>query len=271
MSTPKLTASYVTLAGAGFAEPPRFTFRQRCEAASAAGFARIGIHLNDLKALKSADVSDILSDNDLELGEIEFFAGWAAPGAESATRATLEKVRGLAVTTGGGDHLSSGDFVGGPLDIDGAGTRLNSAAEAVADLGLNIAVEAFAWSAINSVPTASDLLARVDARNAGHLLDVWHFYNTGSTPEAITNLDVTTVAAVQLNDGPRVYDNFLWNARNTRLLPGEGDLDVSGFISALKSIGYDGPFGIESSYPAFRQLDVDEAAARAFDATMKFF
>ena len=271
MSTPRLTASYVTLAGAGFAEPPRFTFRQRCEAASAAGFAQIGIHLNDLKTLKAADVADILSDNDLELGEIEFFAGWAAPGAESATRATLQKVRQLAVTTGGGDHLSSGDFVGGPLDIDGAGTRLNSAAEAVADLGLNIAVEAFAWSRINSVPIASDLLTRVDARNAGHLLDVWHFYNTGSTPEAITNLDVTTVAAVQLNDGPRVYDNFLWNARNTRLLPGEGDLDVSGFISALKSIGYDGPFGIESSYPAFRQLDVGEAAARAFDATMKFF
>jgi sugar phosphate isomerase/epimerase len=271
MSTPKLTASYVTLAGAAFAAPPRFTFRQRCEAASAAGFARIGIHVNDLKTLKAADVADILSDNNLELGEIEFFAGWAAPGAESATRATLEKVRELAASTGGGDHLSSGDFVGGQLDIDGAAKRLNSAAEAVADVGLNIAVEAFAWSAINSVSTASDLLTRVDVRNAGHLLDVWHFYNTGSTTEAITNLDATTVAAVQLNDGPRVYDNFLWNARNTRLLPGEGDLDVSGFISALTCIGYDGPFGIESSYPAFRQLDVDEAAARAFDATMKFF
>ena len=108
---------------------------------------------------------------------------------------------------------------------------------AVADVGLKIAVEAFAWSAINSVPTACDLLARVDAPNAGHLLDVWHFYNTGSTTESITDLDVTTVAAVQLNDGPRVHDNFLWNARNTRLLPGEGDLDVRGFVTTLKSIG----------------------------------
>ena len=194
MSTPRLTASYVTLAGAGFAEPPRFTFRQRCEAASAAGFARIGVHLNDLKTLETADVADILSDNDLELGEIEFFAGWAAPGAESATRATLEKARELAVSTGGGDHLSSGDFAGGPLDIDGAAARLKGAAEAVADVGLTIAVEAFGWSAITSVPTASALLARADAHNAGHLLDVWHFYNTGSTAEAITNLDVTTVA-----------------------------------------------------------------------------
>ena len=271
MSTPKLTASYVTLAGAGFTEPPRFTFRQRCEAASAAGFARIGIHLNDLKTLESTDVADILSDNDLELGEIEFFAGWAASGSESTSQSTLAKVRELAASTGGGDHLSSGDFVGGPLDIDGAASRLKCAAETVADVGLNIAVEAFAWSAINSVPTASALLTRADAHNAGHLLDVWHFYNTGSTTESIADLDVTTVVAVQLNDGPRVHDNFLWNARNTRLLPGEGDLDVRGFVTTLKSIGYDGPFGIESSYPEFRQLDVGEAAARAFDATMKFF
>ena len=261
MSTPKLTASYVTLAGAGFAEPPRFTFRQRCEAASAVGFARIGIHLNDLKTLKSADVADILSDNNLELGEIEFFAGWAAPGAESATRATLEKVRELAATTGGGDHLSSGDFVGGPLDIDGAATRLNDAAEAVADVGLDIAVEAFAWSAINSVPTTSALLARADARNAGHLLDVWHFYNTGST--------------TRIDHRPRRRNRRRCATQRrpprARLLPGGGDLDVRGFVTAVKSIGYDGPFSIESSYPEFRELDIAEAAALAFDATMKFF
>jgi NAD(P)-dependent dehydrogenase (short-subunit alcohol dehydrogenase family) len=35
-------------------------------------------------------------------------------------------------------------------------------------------------------------------------------------------------------------------------------------------LGYDGPFGIESSYPEFRELDVDQAAVRAFDAAMKF-
>jgi sugar phosphate isomerase/epimerase len=104
-------------------------------------------------------------------------------------------VRELAATTGGGDHLSSGDFAGDPLDIGGAAARLKSAAAAVADVGLNIAVEAFAWSAINSVPTASALLARADAHNAGHLLDVWHFYNTGINTESIADLDVTTVVA----------------------------------------------------------------------------
>ena len=70
MTIPILTARYVTLAGAGFTEPPRFTFRQRCEAASAAGFARIGIHLNDLTTLKPTDVADILSVfRQLDVGE----------------------------------------------------------------------------------------------------------------------------------------------------------------------------------------------------------
>jgi sugar phosphate isomerase/epimerase len=92
---------------------------------------------------------------------------------------------------------------------------LESAAGAVADIGLRIAVEAFAWSAINSVPTTSALLARANASNAGHLLDVWHFYNTGSTTESITDLDVATVAAVQLNDGPRVHDYFREGAIST--------------------------------------------------------
>jgi hypothetical protein len=49
MSAPTLTASYVTLTGAGF--------------------ARIGIHLNDFETLGVTDVADILSGNDLELGE----------------------------------------------------------------------------------------------------------------------------------------------------------------------------------------------------------
>jgi sugar phosphate isomerase/epimerase len=271
MSTPTLTASYITLAGAGFTEPPRFTFRERCEAASAAGFARIGIHLNDLNTLAATDVAEILSDNGIELGEIEFFAGWAAPGAEQATQLALEKVRELAAVTGGGDHLSSGDFAGGVLDMDGAASRLKNAAVALTAAGVTVAVEAFPWSAINSVPTATALLARTDDRNIGHLLDVWHFFNTGSTTESLTELDATTIAAVQLNDGARVHDNYLQSARNARLLPGEGDLDVRGFLTALESISYHGPFSVESSYPEFRELDVTEAAARAFEATMKFF
>jgi hypothetical protein len=34
VTDPDLVASYITLAGSGFTEPPRYTFRERCEAAA---------------------------------------------------------------------------------------------------------------------------------------------------------------------------------------------------------------------------------------------
>lgn len=45
---PGLVASFFTLSGAGFADPPRNTFIERCEAAAAAGFTGIGLHADDL-------------------------------------------------------------------------------------------------------------------------------------------------------------------------------------------------------------------------------
>ena len=48
MSAPDLVASFFTLSGAGFGEPPRNGFEQRCAAAAAAGFAGIGMHAADL-------------------------------------------------------------------------------------------------------------------------------------------------------------------------------------------------------------------------------
>ena len=74
------------------------------------------------------------------------------------------------------------------------------------------------------------------------------------------------VAAVQLNDGPLVTDDFLKHARAQRKLPGDGDLDVVGLIRAVQASGYSGPYCVEVNTPEFRALPVDEAARRAADA-----
>ena len=53
---PGLVASFFTLSGAGFAEPPRNSFIERCEAAAAAGFTGIGLHVDDLPRTIAAGV-----------------------------------------------------------------------------------------------------------------------------------------------------------------------------------------------------------------------
>ena len=98
------------------------------------------------------------------------------------------------------------------------------------------------------------------------MIDVWHFYNGGAGPELLAGRPAGTVAAVQLNDGPLVHEDFLRHARAQRRLPGEGELDVVGLIRAVRDTGFDGPWCVEVNTPEHNALPVTEAAKRAADA-----
>ena len=136
----------------------------------------------------------------------------------------------------------------------------------LAGAGLTVAVEAFPWSALSSPMLAAQVLAEAAAPNAGLMIDVWHFFNAGADPEWLAGQPIGTVAAVQLNDGPRVHDDFLQYARSDRRLPGNGDLDVVGLLQAVVGSGFDGPYCVEANTPEFRALPVTDAAHRAADA-----
>jgi sugar phosphate isomerase/epimerase len=202
---------------------------------------------------------DVLATAGLRVVEIEFLAGWAlddeGPGGEGVA---------AVADAFGGRHVSAGEFRGGELDPVAAAKRLAEAAGRAAERDLLVAVEAFPWSAIRDYGTAVDLVRRSGAPNAGLLVDVWHFFNGGASPDLLQDLPGAGVAAVQLNDGPRVHDDLLVNARATRRLPGEGELDVVGLVQAVERTGFTGPYCVEVNTPEFRALPLEEAAERAF-------
>jgi sugar phosphate isomerase/epimerase len=273
---PGLVASFFTLSGAGFVEPPRNSFIERCEAAAAAGFTGIGLHVDDLPRTIAAgvDVSEmraVLRTNGLALVEIEFLAGWAVNngthGGLSPALAGIEAVSDAL----GGRHVSAGEFSGDALldseeALDRAAKALRANADRLAERGLLVALESFPWSAITNAGITIDLLRRADAPNAGLLIDVWHFYNGGGQPGQLVDLPTAGITAFQLNDGPLVHDDFQQHARAERQLPGEGELDVVGLIRAVRGAGFTGPYCVESNTPELRNLPVAEAARRAADA-----
>jgi sugar phosphate isomerase/epimerase len=274
---PGLVASFFTLSGAGFAEPPRNGFIERCEAAAAAGFTGIGLHYDDLPRTLAAgvDVAEmqaVLRLNGLELVEIEFLGGWAfgapASGGISPHLGDIEAVADAL----GGRQVSAGEFSGGiPLDeaaLGRAAKALRANADRLAGRGLLVALESFPWSALTDIRIAVDLLRRADAPNAGLLIDVWHFYNGGGRPELLADLPAAGITGVQLNDGPLVHENFREHARAERRLPGEGDLDVVGLVRAVRRAGFNGPYCVESNTPELRALPVGEAARRAADSAV---
>lgn len=273
--SPGLVASHFTLSGAGFAEPPRNSFIERCEAAAAAGFSGIGLHCDDLSRTIVAGVVPemraVLRNHGLALVEIEFLSGWAfRSGQSGGISPSLAGIEAVADALGG-RQVSAGEFRGDTRlnteeVLEGAAKTLRANADRLGEKGLLVALESFPWSAVTNTRIAVDLLRRADAPNAGLLIDVWHFHNGGSDPDQLTDLPTAGITGFQLNDGPLVHENFQQHARAERQLPGEGELDVVRLIQAVRRAGFTGPCCVESSTPEFCDLPVAEAARRAAEA-----
>ena len=93
-----------------------------------------------------------------------------------------------------------------------------------------------------------------------------------SLMEAVAEIEALTneqVVHVHLNDAPnRSLDD---QQDFERLAPGEGIIDLAGFLGALKKIGYDGYLGVEIFSKELTALSNEDAAARAkagYDAIM---
>ena len=266
--TPELTASHVTLSGAGFGEPARIPFAERCRAAAAAGFTGIGLHAADYQLMRDAGLDDqsvrsVLAACSLTLVEVEFLSGWAnSPGhADAQSAAAVFGRMGAAFRP---HHVTAGELTADRFDIDRAAARLGAVCQYLAPSGLWVAVEAFPWSGLKDVATARAVVERSGAPNAGLMIDVWHFYNSRSALADLDGLAPQQILAVQLNDGHLVDHDYLLEARRGRLLPGDGQLDVAGLVTGLHERGFRGPYCVEVSHPGYRDLPAGEMAAQAF-------
>jgi sugar phosphate isomerase/epimerase len=277
-------ASFFTLSGSGFGQPPRHPFSDRVRAAAEAGYDGIGLHLSELtdpawNDLNTADPSRVLDHmagalhgTGLDVVEIEFVGGWCdGPGNPAVAKAAelIGEVAGrLATNTVGGNHVSVGEFTAGrSAEPQLAGRGLAELAEALTGTGYEPAIEAFAWSKIPDYGLVRDI--QTASGVGGALADTWHAFNTGCTVNGIARGEMGLVAAVQLNGGYRVHENLLAYARSTRRLPGDGDLDGEGFIRAVRAAGFTGPWCVEVNYPEFRELDAASAASGSIAAARK--
>jgi sugar phosphate isomerase/epimerase len=104
--------------------------------------------------------------------------------------------------------------------------------------------------------------------NVGLLLDAWHWYTSHESLDDIRALRPEQVVYVHVNDAPagiEVDEQF----DHTRALPGEtGVIDLSGFLKALKEIGYDGPVVCEPFKKELNDLPDDAARLRTVGEAM---
>jgi sugar phosphate isomerase/epimerase len=89
----------------------------------------------------------------------------------------------------------------------------------------------FIWTLPETVALAKD-----GGDNIGAILDVWHWHHSEGTIADITSTDKARIVHVHLSDAKPMPPEEVRD--NMRLMPGEGSIDLVGFLRALKQIGY---------------------------------
>ncbi|MGV6871830.1 sugar phosphate isomerase/epimerase family protein [Pseudochelatococcus sp. B33] len=123
-------------------------------------------------------------------------------------------------------------------------------------LGLRIMLESITYCTINSLQAADALIRDSAAPNAGLLIDTLQFFRSGAGVEQITLYDPSLFSYLQICDAPQAAPATLADrrreARENRLLPGDGELPLRELLDAL-------PAGIPIS------LEAPTAALRGYD------
>ena len=279
---PELLASYWTICGnaipATGPEYSSFDFRDRVEAISRIGFKGMGIWHADLyKTLETrslAEMRQILDDNGIEHVELEFLFDWFLDG-EKKKQSDLEKARLLdAAEALHARHLKVGDFFNTPTTVEKCAESFAALCRDAANAGIDVVFELMPFAMIDNLEDSLTMLEMADTPNGGLMIDTWHMVKMGVSNDMLAQVPGKHVLGVELNDGwlqtPHGMD---MNTETTqhRQFCGEGEFDMGGLLAAIRSIGYDGPYGVEVISKANRSLPLDVVAQKAWDTTMAQF
>jgi sugar phosphate isomerase/epimerase len=112
--------------------------------------------------------------------------------------------------------------------------------------GLNCALEFFPWANIPNLASAMDVIGRTQDPSIGVLVDSLHFERSGAPWLELESVPVERLPFCHLSDAEACYshdiDALLFVARENRLPPGEGMLDL---IRFLKTLPADCPIAVE--------------------------
>lgn len=137
--------------------------------------------------------------------------------------------------------------------IDRMARDFRELGELAARHGVRVGFEALAWGRhIHDHRDAWEVVRRADHPQVGLILDSFHTLARKIDPDTIRAIPGDRIFFVQLADAPAIPMDLLYWSRHFRNMPGEGDLEVTGFLRAVVATGYAGPFSLEIFNDQFR-------------------
>jgi sugar phosphate isomerase/epimerase len=274
-----LLASYWTLAGPVELHTGRewslFDVADRVTAAANAGFRGLGLwHADLIHILEGRGLHDlrmILDDAGIVHVELEFLWDWFLDPGTDERRRSDQLRRALLDAAGvlGARHVKVGNFAGRQVPVGLLTERFAELCAEAAECGTSVAYELMYRDATaGSLEAAQSVVQGAGAANGGLAIDLWHVVDLGVSTAAIRELPAGTVIAAEVSDGETQRPAAHRTLRDRRL-PGDGDLDIAGFVAAVRATGFRGPWGVELLSAAIGDVGPDELARRAFRSTIE--
>jgi sugar phosphate isomerase/epimerase len=104
--------------------------------------------------------------------------------------------------------------------------------------------------------------------NVGLQLDSWHWHHVGGTTRDIIAAGRDRIVHVHFNDSPDLPPDQIRD--NQRLLPGEGVINLVGFLQALQTIGYTDALSVEV-FGRLKDKTPEEAARMGLSYSLAVF
>ncbi|WP_036626010.1 sugar phosphate isomerase/epimerase family protein [Pantoea sp. AS-PWVM4] len=126
--------------------------------------------------------------------------------------------------------------------------------------GIRYMIELPAFTKFRTLKQGLEVIERVGKKNVGIVVDFWHFYAAGCTPEEVSRMNKDHIFGVHFCDG-RVPKNEgdTWDETILRsCMPGEGEIDLTRWSQAVKATGFNGAWSVELISPALWEKDSSE-------------
>jgi 4-hydroxyphenylpyruvate dioxygenase len=243
--------------------------REKLEAIAAARFDGVEIFENDLLQFAGTprDARRVCEDLGLSIDLFQPFRDFEGVGPEQLRRNLERAERKFDLMQElGAPLILVCSNVQAEIDTDPErmAEQLRELAERAGRRGLRVGYEALAWGrAVNRFAQAWEVVKRADHPHLGLILDSFHTLALKDDPRPIALLPGERIFYVQLADAPWVNTDPLTHSRHYRCFPGQGELDVPGFLGAVLDAGYTGPISLEIFNDEFRAAP---ARANAGDA-----
>src|SRR5689334_20720796 len=138
-------------------------------------------------------------------------------------------------------------------DDSRAAADLAEMADRAARRGLRVGYEALSWGRhVNRWGHAWRIVQQATNPALGLVVDSFHTLSLGDDLSGIAKVPAEKLFFVRMADAPKLSMDVLSWSRHFRNFPGQGDLDVTGFMRAVLASGYNGPLSLEVFNDDFR-------------------